>query len=302
MRKNNQHTLIYLCGKRSREISFSRKSLIFLLALVGIMFISIIAGSTYFGFRYLASSRFTSPKIKNKVLLKTVEELKVELANTEAYLDSMVELNNHIRMYADLPQHDLKIENLGVGGRTQLATPENSNNEVDELDAKISFLSTKVSVELENYKNLYTDIQKYKERLDYIPAITPLNTEKYWVSSPFGYRSDPFTEAKKFHSGIDLAAKRGTPVHATAKGTVIYAQMSYGGYGNLIKIDHGDGIITKYAHLQTILVKKGDVVERGQVVGKVGTTGRSTGSHLHYEININGKAINPIRYMWDDET
>jgi murein DD-endopeptidase MepM/ murein hydrolase activator NlpD len=301
MGENKTNTLIFLTSKRSREISFSRKNVIFFLTLIGLFLVSLIAGSTYFGFRYLASSQFTSPKIKNKALLKTVEELKLELANTEAYLDSMVELNNHIRMYADLPQHDLKIENLGVGGRTQMFDPSNSDNDIDKLDAEIAFLCTKVSVELENYKNLYVDIQKYKERLDYIPAITPLNTEKYWVSSPFGYRSDPFTETKKFHSGIDLAAKRGTPVHATGKGVVIYAQMSYGGYGNLVKVDHGDGIVTKYAHLYTISVKKGDVVERGQIVGKVGTTGRSTGPHLHYEVNLNGKAVNPVRYMWDDD-
>ncbi len=302
MGNNKQHTLIYLTGKQSREITFKRKHIAMLIGAVSFLLVVLIAGSTYFGFRYLASARFTSPKIKNQALLNTIEELRTELSNTEAYLDSMVELNNHIRLYADLPQHDLKIKNLGVGGRTQIASAETSSSEITGINAGIAMLSTKVSVELENYKSLYADIQKYKDRLDYIPAITPLNTKKYWISSPFGYRSDPFTSAKKFHSGIDLAARRGTPVHATGKGKVIYAKMSYGGYGNLIKIDHGDGLITKYAHLYEIKIKKGDIVERGQLIGKVGTTGRSTGPHLHYEVNVHGKAVNPIRYMWDDES
>ena len=302
MGKNKQHTLIYLTGKQSREINFKRKHIVYFLTAIAFLLVTLLAGSTYFGFRYLASARFTSPKIKNQALLTTIDELKTELASTEAYLDSMVELNNHIRLYADLPQHDLKIENLGVGGRTQIANIESGGSDMVGIDAGIAMLSTKVSVELENYKNLYTDIQKYKDRLEYIPAITPLNTKKYWVSSHFGYRSDPFTAAKKFHSGIDLAARRGTPIHATGKGEVVYAKMSYGGYGNLVKIDHGDGLITKYAHMQLINVKKGDIVERGQIVGKVGTTGRSTGPHLHYEVNLNGKAVNPIRYMWDDES
>lgn len=302
MKKNKQQTLIYLSGKGSKEVSFTHKHVITFFTAVTLFLLTIIAGSAFFGFKYLASANFTSPKIKNKVLLKTIDELKLELSNTEAYLDSMVELNNHIRLYADLPLHDLKIENLGVGGRTQIANIETTSNEISNIDAGIAMLSTKVSVELENYKTLYSDIQKYKDRLEYIPAITPLDANKYWVSSPFGYRSDPFTTAKKFHSGIDLAARRGTPVHATGKGKVVFAKMSYGGYGNLVKIDHGDGIITKYAHMNEILVKKGDIVKRGQIVGKVGTTGRSTGPHLHYEVNLHGKAVNPIHYMWDDET
>lgn len=302
MEKNNTHTLKYVSGKRSKEFSFTRKHIIAFFAAVSLLLFILVAGSTYFGFKYLASAKFTSPKIKNKTLLKTIDELKIELNYAEARLDSMVDLNNNIRLYADLPQHDLKIENLGVGGRTQIATIESTDSDISTIDAGIAMLSTKVSVELENYKKLYTDIQKYKDRLEYIPAITPIDANKYWVSSAYGYRSDPFTSSKTFHSGIDLAAWRGTAVHASAKGKVVFAKMSYGGYGNLIKIDHGNGIITKYAHLNDIFVKKGDTVERGQRIGRVGSTGRSAGPHLHYEISLHGKPVNPIPYMWDNES
>lgn len=301
MGKGKQHILIYLPGKNSREISFSHNSFIFLVVMAGLLLVSIIAGSAFIGYRYLSSNQFASNKINNKTLIKKVADLQTELSTVEAYLDSMVELNNTIRLYADLPQHDLSIKNLGVGGRTQMASPEKSRNAVEELDAEIAFLSTKVSVELENYKNLYTDIQKYKSRLEYIPAITPLDAKNYFISSNYGYRVDPFTQVKKFHSGIDLAANRGTPVHATGKGKVIYASYSYGGYGNLVKVDHGEGMISMYAHLNTIFVKKGDLLDRGDLVGKVGSTGRSTGPHLHYEIKIDGDPVNPAKYMWDDK-
>lgn len=262
---------------------------------------SIVVGSTYFGYRYFSSNYFSANNIKNKTLLKTVDVLQGELATAEAYLDSMVELNNTIRLYADLPQHDLSIENLGVGGRVQMANPEASNNIVEELNADIEFLSTKVAIELENYKNLYTDIQKYRSRLEYIPAITPLDANSYFISSNYGYRVDPFTEIRKYHAGIDLAANRGTHVYASGKGKVIYAAYSYGGYGNLVKIDHGDGLVSFYGHLNKIKVSKGEIVERGKFIGEVGNTGRSTGPHLHYEIQKDGKPVNPVKYMWDDK-
>lgn len=301
MGKNKKNTLNYMSDKKSKGFSFTRKQIIYFFIALSFLLITLVAGSAFLGSKYLASAKYTSPKIKNKTLLKTIDELKLELNHAETRLDSMVELNNNIRLYADLPLHDLKIENLGVGGRTQIANVEKNSNDIFSIDAGIAMLSTKVSVELENYKTLYTDIQKYKDRLEYIPAITPIDANKYWVSSPFGYRSDPFTASKTFHSGIDLAAWRGTPIHASAKGKVVFAKMSYGGYGNLVKIDHGNGIITKYAHMHEISVKKGDIVERGQKIGKVGSTGRSTGPHLHYEITLFDKPVNPIPYMWDNE-
>jgi len=299
MGKDKQHILIYLTGNNPREISVSRFGFIFSLVLAGLLLVSIIAGSSYFGYKILARNGSTG-KIKNKNLQKTVETLQGELATAEAYLDSMVELNNSIRLYAGLPEHNLSIENLGVGGRVQMANTQKTGHVVEDLNADIEFLSTKVSVELENYKQLYSDIQYFKDRLEYIPAITPLNPKTYWISSNFGYRTDPMTQKRKFHAGIDLAANRGTHVHATGKGKVIFAAYSYGGYGNVIKIDHGDGYVSVYAHLNKIKTHKGATVERGDLIGEVGSTGRSTGPHLHYEIKKDGKSINPVKYMWDD--
>ena len=108
---------------------------------------------------------------------------------------------------------------------------------------------------------------------------------------------DPFRGAAAMHAGIDLAGPTGTPIHATADGVVSEAAWNNGGYGRLIKIDHGRGIETRYAHLSSMSVSPGQRVTRGQVIGRMGSTGRSTGSHLHYEVRIDGRAVNPIPFM-----
>jgi murein DD-endopeptidase MepM/ murein hydrolase activator NlpD len=99
------------------------------------------------------------------------------------------------------------------------------------------------------------------------------------------------------HPGIDLAGAYGTPVYATADGTVLRAGWNSGGYGNLVELDHGRGITTRYGHMSAILVREGDHITRGQQIGRMGSTGRSTGNHLHYEVRIDGRAVNPIPFM-----
>ena len=128
-----------------------------------------------------------------------------------------------------------------------------------------------------------------------VPSDKPLRTAEF--TSGFGSRSDPFRHGAAFHPGIDLAAPYGTAVYATAEGTVIRAGWNSGGYGNLVEIDHGRGIITRYGHMSRILVSPGQHVTRGQQVGQVGSTGRSTGNHLHYEVRIDDSPVNPIPFM-----
>jgi murein DD-endopeptidase MepM/ murein hydrolase activator NlpD len=117
-----------------------------------------------------------------------------------------------------------------------------------------------------------------------------------WLSSPYGNRRDPFTGGADFHPGLDISADYGEPVHATADGIVATAAQN-GNYGNLIEIDHGFGITTRYGHLSRFAVRTGDAVHRGDVIGYVGSTGRSTSAHLHYEILLNGKLTNPMKLL-----
>lgn len=128
-----------------------------------------------------------------------------------------------------------------------------------------------------------------------VPSDKPVRTAAF--TSGYGVRSDPFRGAAAMHAGIDLAGPVGTPIHATADGVVTEAAYNSGGYGNLIKIDHGRGIETRYAHLSSMSVSPGQRITRGQVIGRMGSTGRSTGSHLHYEVRIDGRAVNPVPFM-----
>jgi murein DD-endopeptidase MepM/ murein hydrolase activator NlpD len=127
-----------------------------------------------------------------------------------------------------------------------------------------------------------------------VPSSKPVGAATY--TSGYGVRSDPFRGSAAMHAGIDLAAAQGTPIYATADGVVDRAEWS-GGYGNLVEIDHGKGIQTRFGHLSRILVHPGDRVVRGQEIALMGSTGRSTGSHLHYEVRIDGHAVNPVPFL-----
>ncbi len=128
-----------------------------------------------------------------------------------------------------------------------------------------------------------------------VPSDKPVKTGAF--TSGYGVRSDPFRGSSAMHAGIDLSGAVGTPIYATADGIVSNAGFNTGGYGNLIKIDHGRGIETRYGHLSRMSVYAGQRIKRGEMIGRMGSTGRSTGSHLHYEVRIDGRAVNPVPFM-----
>jgi murein DD-endopeptidase MepM/ murein hydrolase activator NlpD len=125
------------------------------------------------------------------------------------------------------------------------------------------------------------------------PAIWPADG---WLSATYGYRTDPFTGQRAFHAAVDISTREGQPIYATASGRVVSASRS-GAYGNLVAIEHGFRLKTRYGHLSDFAVKKGDTVTRGEVIGFVGATGRATGTHVHYEVWVNDRAMNPQRLL-----
>jgi murein DD-endopeptidase MepM/ murein hydrolase activator NlpD len=141
------------------------------------------------------------------------------------------------------------------------------------------------------------DVKKSVDRRNALATATPsLWPIKGWITSTMGYRQDPITGDSDFHPGLDIAGDRGEPVYATAAGTVKEANYQ-NGYGNLVMLDHGFGLQTRYGHLLSYSVKPGDQVKRGDVIGRVGATGRATGYHLHYEILANGRLLNPLQLL-----
>jgi murein DD-endopeptidase MepM/ murein hydrolase activator NlpD len=148
----------------------------------------------------------------------------------------------------------------------------------------------------DNLRELLQVMREQRDRLDHTPSIVPVDSETYCFSSGFGWRQSPFTGQKEFHSGLDISDSEGTPIIAPANGVVLEAGSSRY-MGRYLRLDHGRGCTTSYAHLSRFTVKPGDKVKRGQVVGLMGNTGNSSGPHVHYRIDVDGKMVNPRSYI-----
>jgi murein DD-endopeptidase MepM/ murein hydrolase activator NlpD len=154
------------------------------------------------------------------------------------------------------------------------------------------------------FRELFTtwrQLDQLQQGVAAIPSAQPLRSSANFTSG-YGIRSDPFRGRAAMHAGIDLAGPLGTPVYATADGIIGRSEWNSGGYGNLVEIDHGQGIQTRYGHLSQRIALAGQRVHRGDLIGLMGSTGRSTGSHLHYEVRIDGRAVNPVPFLQSSET
>lgn len=161
------------------------------------------------------------------------------------------------------------------------------------LDIRIDQLKKEIADSEGKLQQIFQDIIERRSIIASTPSIWPV---RGWITSEFGYRYNPFTSSKQFHEGIDIAADRGTPVRAVADG-IVASISSDAELGNNIIINHGFGISTRYAHLSQISVKVGQKVKKGEIIGKVGSSGLTTGPHLHYEVRMNGIAMNPRKYL-----
>lgn len=165
---------------------------------------------------------------------------------------------------------------------------------------KMDLLERQLYIQSKSFDEVLALCKKHDEMLECIPAIQPVsNKDLKQTASGYGTRIDPICKTVKFHSGMDFSANVGTPVYATGNGVVRKAGWE-GLYGNCIQIDHGFGYVTRYAHLSKIDVRVGQKVVRGETIGKVGTTGKSTGPHLHYEVMVKGQIVNPVNYYFMD--
>ena len=223
---------------------------------------------------------------KAELLLKSVDHSLTGIESLQT--QQMQKLSNTAYKSADTIMEALAAtgvkpvlddETAGTGGPLLLA----STNPTSGFETKFADLDEAVQ-RLESAKNLAKSV----------PIANPVPGMP--VSSPFGSRADPLLGVIAFHSGMDFRAISGSSVHATASGTVTAADYT-GGYGNMVEIDHGHGLSTRYGHMSQILVSVGEHVNLGETIGKVGSTGRSTGPHLHYEVRRNGNAVNPVGYL-----
>jgi murein DD-endopeptidase MepM/ murein hydrolase activator NlpD len=183
-----------------------------------------------------------------------------------------------------------KTESANRGGPLVLNAP------ITELDLqqKITETMSKIDFDTDYLSDIEAKLLQQSVLKDMLPNSSPINAA--FNSSSYGWRIDPFNGNKAFHEGLDFSAATGTPIYAAAGGIVTTAEHTLD-YGNIVKVDHGSGLETRYAHASKLMVKVGDRVEKGQIVALVGSTGRSTGAHLHYEIRLNGNPLDPRRYL-----
>ena len=252
---------------------------------------------------------FDSPK--EKIMQRELAQYKLQFEIMNDRLDRMQSLldelsnkdDNIYRVIFEAEPIPKSVRQAGYGGADRYAKLEGYENSslLKQTAEKLDKIASEIYVQSKSFEEVYKLARKKEKMLRSIPGIQPVNiTDLKRISSYFGYRIDPIYKVKKFHSGIDFSAPKGAPVFATGDGVIKKVRHSRRGYGNTILIDHGYGYKTFYAHLSKILVRRGQKVKRGEIIGEVGNTGKSTAPHVHYEIIKNNRKINPIYYFFND--
>ena len=274
-------------------------------------FILFILSAIIFGvfslFILLTSNIISTPKeiiqqreLENLVLQYDLMNLK--LKQIENVLENVQERDNNLyRVYFEASPIPQSQRTAGFGGVNRYKNLEGYQNSKIIVDAskRLDVLSKQLVVQSKSLDEIEYLASNKVDLLAAIPSIQPIrNKDLKRVASGYGYRKDPFTKKPRMHWGMDFTAPRGTPIYATGDGIVKRADNRAAGFGKHIRIDHGFGYVSLYAHMSKYKVKRGQKVKRGEIIGYVGNTGRSAGPHLHYEIFKDGKKINPLNFYY----
>lgn len=243
----------------------------------------------------LQSREIETMKLRYALLNKKMDEIEV-------VLNDIAERDNSVyRAYFNTSPIPTEQRKAGFGGVNRYKELEGFNNSdlVINTSKRVDIISKELVIQSRSLDEILKLAKEKNKLLAAIPAIQPVkNEELKRIASGFGYRNDPFTKVRKMHEGMDFTATTGTPVFATGDGVVINADNSKSGFGNHIEIRHGFGYVTLYAHLSKYKCRAGQRVKRGDVIGYVGSTGRSEAPHLHYEVHKDGKPVNPINFYY----
>ena len=298
---DHRYAFISYDDENGTQWDFSKRQLF----IVVFLCVSIVGTGLFFATDYLTKILYQT-KLKNlkrdySQLSLTLSKLHQQMDLLSTHVINIEEKDRALRTYANMPQLDKDVRKLGIGGmevvkhvkvENQLSDPA---SKLIDLEMNVDNLTRKVKLELASYSNIYNKVIKESDRLQSIPSIRPVNGG--YINSGFGYRNDPFTSKPRFHYGQDITVSSGTNIYAPSDGVVKYAARQ-GGFGKVIKLDHGYGYRTIFAHLSKFYVKWGQKVKRGDLIGKSGNTGRSAGPHLHYEVHRNGVPQNPRTWIY----
>jgi murein DD-endopeptidase MepM/ murein hydrolase activator NlpD len=295
----------------TKTLSYKKieRSKVQMLKRVGLFFTSSTAIAL--GLVLLFFTLFDSPKekeLKREIdnLLVQYELLDDQILNSSLILDELQERDDNIyRVIFEAEPIDASIRKAGFGGVNRYKKYEGFNHSdlISDLNKKVDQLSKAIYVQSKSFDDVLDLAQNKEEMLAHIPAIQPVaNKNLKRMASGYGNRIHPVYKTKKMHWGMDFSAPKGTEVYATGDGKVEKVKRTKRGYGNQVRINHSYGYKTFYAHLDKYIVKKGQVVKRGDLIGYVGSTGTSTAPHLHYEVVKDKKKVNPVNYYFNDLT
>jgi murein DD-endopeptidase MepM/ murein hydrolase activator NlpD len=303
---NKIHFIIFSSrGTHSKQFSVNKiltatVSICFLILLVSLIYV--VPDYSFLKVNYVRDT-LLKQKLENKTAELVAQRQQIQkfakevnkLKNRVAYLNQF-EMKVRTLANLDMPSED---SILSVGGtlpedldanqplsEKHSTLVRNMNDQADQIQSATFFQE-------KSFIKLLNALEERREILACTPSIRPT---KGWYSSPFGRRVSPFTGRREFHKGVDIANHAGTKIMASAKGIITYSGRK-GGYGRMIIVDHGHGMETRYAHMERLFKNEGDIVKRGDIIGTMGNTGRSTGPHLHYEVRLNGVPINPTNYI-----
>ncbi len=254
--------------------------------IIWVIFTTYVSLNKYYKQKKLAYYTYENKRLRDKIekIEKKTEQMKQKIA-------ILMEEQNRFRKYLDFEPLSKKILDMPIGG-----VPD-EDKEPSSLERRLDYLLSIVEKQEKEVREISYFLEKDEILRRKTPSISPVNGG--YITSKFEWRIDPFTGREKFHKGIDIAGARGTPVFATADGVVKYSGWKEG-YGLTVEIDHGNGFVTIYAHNEKNLVRTGDRIKRGDMISLMGRSGKTTGVHLHYEIELFGKAINPLLYIIPD--
>jgi murein DD-endopeptidase MepM/ murein hydrolase activator NlpD len=291
---------------RKIETKKGRKIGIFFLTLLGTLLSGFLLLVIYLNIPYIETPR---EKALNRELANM--EFQYDLINrkmeqAENVLEDLANRDNNLyRVYFEANPIPDEQRKAGFGGVNRYKDLEGFDNSklIINSSKRLDVLTKQIVVQSRSLDEITILAEEKEKLLEAIPAIQPVNNEDLTrMASGFGYRTDPFTKARKFHWGMDFTAPRGTPVYASGNGVVKRADNSASGYGRHIRIDHGFGYESLYAHLYKYNVRRGQKVKRGDLIGFIGSTGRSEAPHLHYEIFKDKARINPINFYYGNLT
>ena len=300
--------IILVSGKltKARNITLALPHLLLAGTVLLVVVIALAFGFQYVMLRY--ASHLDNPFL-DKLILRTqqkqnakmetylrenLDAMAIKLGQMQAGLLRLDTLGERLAKTAGFKPQDIMFDQPPAQGGAVSTTMPAYELSMPDLDRQVTLLSQQLDDRSEKLGVLDSMMIFDNAKKKLMPSNLPV--QGGWYSSNFGWRIDPFTGLRAFHEGMDFMAEIGEPVHAAAGGVVVYSDL-HPQYGNMIEIDHGNGLSTRYAHMSKRLVKVGDVVLSGEEIGKVGATGRATGPHLHFEVRQNGAPLNPAHFL-----